>query len=108
MKNYPNNSVILSFKDNKNYCIDYYNGEVKPTQWLHDLTDGKAKFQGKDELKRIEISIPLSIFEKIKTNPIFESKCFNLERLQTTSQNVLEYLTSPVNKVDNDLRALKT
>lgn len=99
----PIDAYILSFKDNKNYCIDIFNSETKPTQWLHDLSKGTAKYIGKDKYNRIEISIPVTVFIELKENQLFQSKCFNLERVRNTKRSILGYLTTPLKSIDNDL-----
>jgi hypothetical protein len=62
------------------------------------------EYLGRDELKRIELCVPLSVFETLKNDPLFIMKAETLRRLRTTRKDVLDYLmTSNINLIDNDL-----
>lgn len=104
MKDEIMNSFILSFDNNNDGIINVYDGETSVSGMLYQLTDGSAKYLGRDEKGRIEIAISIKVFLEIKDNPVFAGLCVNLSRLRRTNMDLITFLCYPwIYRIDNEL-----
>lgn len=105
--------MTYSLKEQSLYNRDY-NTSIKGS-WLYNLakkifpsnTDSHISLIGLDEDKRIEISVSLALFERIRGEPEFMLKAENLRRLRSypaEGMTVLETLCQQkLADFDNDL-----
>ncbi len=103
------NSMILSFSNYEPLYFNCVNNMFYQT-WIcsvikkynFDLED--VYFLGVDDLNRVEIAIPINIFEFIKGDRFFIYKCANLRRLRLSEKdNIGKLLYCNYNNFDNDL-----
>lgn len=100
-----NNGLILSFSPESIITRWENRKETIKGTWLCELSN-HVELIGRDTLFRVEVFIPFSEFETLKTNRVFQSKCEGLRRIRTTPFDILgKLLYSQYAEFDNDLDA---
>lgn len=101
--------VILSYTpESATKIVKGHPEQIDPFGWLAALSKRYGSFieyEGRDEKKRVEVSMSVSLFSCIKNDPLFIMEAEHLRRIRTEGQpNILEFLAGPrINYIDNDL-----
>lgn len=103
------NSFILSFANDETLYINCVNNMFNQT-WIYSLVKkynfdlDNIFFLGVDDLNRVEIALPINIFEIIKGDRFFIYKCANLRRLRLSEKDSIgKLLYCNYANIDNDL-----